>query len=150
MQQPFTHYLRVRYAECDAQGVVFNARYGEYVDVAATEFSRAVWGNYQDLLARGLDTQVVKLTTTWVAPARFDDVLAIDVALAHLGRSSYQLTLTHRCHPTGKHIATSEITYVMVDSGAYQSTPIPDDLRQRLTDAGAGQVSNHAGVELPG
>lgn len=149
MQQPFTHYLRVRYAECDAQGVVFNARYGEYVDVAATEFSRAVWGNYQDLLARGLDTQVVKLSTSWTAPARFDDVLAIGVEVAHIGRSSYRLTLSHRCHPSGKLIALSEITYVMVDSDAYVSTPIPDDLRQRLIDAGIGQVSNHAGIELP-
>jgi len=37
---PFRLLLRVRYGECDAQQVVFNARYGDYVDVAATEFYR--------------------------------------------------------------------------------------------------------------
>ena len=41
---PFRLLLRVRYGECDAQQVVFNARYGDYVDVAATEFYRAVFG----------------------------------------------------------------------------------------------------------
>ena len=29
MTAPFRYYLRVRYQECDAQHVVFNARYGE-------------------------------------------------------------------------------------------------------------------------
>ena len=27
--------VRVRYAECDAQGVVFNARYADYADLAS-------------------------------------------------------------------------------------------------------------------
>lgn len=37
----FVHRLRVRYGECDAQKVVFNARYGDYMDVAVLEFMRA-------------------------------------------------------------------------------------------------------------
>jgi acyl-CoA thioester hydrolase len=39
--KPFRYYLRVRYSECDSQKVVFNARYGEYVDLAVTEYVRA-------------------------------------------------------------------------------------------------------------
>src|SRR3954453_17477815 len=38
----FRYYLRVRYVECDAQKVVFNSRYAEYVDVAINEFLRAI------------------------------------------------------------------------------------------------------------
>jgi len=34
--KPFRYYLRVRYVECDAQKVVFNSRYAEYVDVSVT------------------------------------------------------------------------------------------------------------------
>jgi acyl-CoA thioesterase FadM len=41
---PFRYLLRVRYGECDAQKIVYNARYGDYVDLAATEFLRAIWG----------------------------------------------------------------------------------------------------------
>ena len=41
MTGPFRFYLRVRYGECDAQKVVFNSRYGEYVDVGVNEFLRA-------------------------------------------------------------------------------------------------------------
>jgi acyl-CoA thioesterase FadM len=38
----FHHSFRVRWSETDAQGVVFNARYLDYADVAVTEYWRAV------------------------------------------------------------------------------------------------------------
>ena len=41
MSQRFRYYVRVRYQECDAQHVVFNARYGDYIDLACFEFLRA-------------------------------------------------------------------------------------------------------------
>ncbi len=50
MEDDFTHLLRVRYSECDAQKVVFNAKFVEYIDVAVTEFMRYVWGGYNTLL----------------------------------------------------------------------------------------------------
>ena len=41
MSQRFRYYVRVRYQDCDAQHVVFNARYGDYIDLACFEFLRA-------------------------------------------------------------------------------------------------------------
>ncbi|MGH9635377.1 MAG: acyl-CoA thioesterase, partial [Candidatus Angelobacter sp.] len=52
----FRYYLRVRYGECDAQKVVFNARYAEYVDLATTEFLRAL-GYGEQLFSGELDFQ---------------------------------------------------------------------------------------------
>ena len=52
---PFVHRLRVRYHECDAQGVVFNANHVAYVDVALTELWRAVFGSYSSMVERGFD-----------------------------------------------------------------------------------------------
>ena len=72
MNEPFRYRFRVRYNECDAQRVVFNARYADYVDLAMTEFMRALGCGYTELLARGLDNQVVRLTLDWRAPARFE------------------------------------------------------------------------------
>ena len=54
MSAPFRYYLRVRYAECDAQKVVFNARYGAFVDLGFTEFLRAL--GYGEALADGAST----------------------------------------------------------------------------------------------
>src|ERR1043166_2954788 len=71
MTHGFRYYLRVRYGECDAQKVVFNARYADYVDLSTTEFLRAL-GFGEALISGSLDYQLVKLTLEWKAPARFD------------------------------------------------------------------------------
>lgn len=146
---PFRLLLRVRYAECDAQGVVFNARYGDYVDLAMTEFMRVLFGGYTELLAQGLDNQVVRLATDWTAPARFDDVLALDVEPLHLGNTSYRLKVSIFRHADGVAVATSEITYVMVTAGRHEKQPMPDHFRQRLQAAAPGVVVNLSGFDTP-
>src|SRR6266536_3430781 len=76
---PFRYYLRVRYIECDAQKVVFNSRYSEYVDVGINEFLRAA-GVLSDFITGPLDFQLVKQTIEWKAPARFDQVLELSMS----------------------------------------------------------------------
>lgn len=143
----FQYLLRVRYGECDAQLVVFNARYGDYVDIAATEYFRELFGGYQNLLNQGLDNQVVKSTTSWKSPARFDDVLAISVETTHVGNSSFTLGVEFKEFLTNRTIASSEITYVMVCTEKYQKTPIPQALRDKLNKGAPDVVIDHAGVE---
>src|SRR5262245_21322603 len=124
---PFKYYLRVRYAECDAQRVVFNARYGEYVDLAVTEFLRA-GGLGQELMASEFDYQLVKQTTEWRAPARFDDVLEIAVKTAHLGNTSFTLVAEFRIAGAPAVIATIETIYVYVDPQALTKVTIPENV----------------------
>ena len=147
-EQPFTYLLRVRYSECDAQQVVFNARYGDYVDTAATEFFRAVFGDYRNLLAEGLDTQVVKQTIEWQAPAKFDDVLAIRVNAPRTGNTSFQLRFDLNQYADYRPVATCDIVYVMVDAKAFTKLSIPDPVREKLTAGAPGIITNHAGVEI--
>lgn len=142
----FTYLFRVRYAECDAQNVVFNARYADYVDLAATEFLRAIGMDYRDLLARGLDNQVVKLTLEWQAPAGFDDVLAARVTAPHTGNSSYTLRVDFVRHDDGSPVASAEAVYVMVTTDPWRKTPLPDDIRAALQAGAPGSSINHAGV----
>ncbi|RLT96958.1 acyl-CoA thioesterase [Ketobacter sp.] len=148
MSVVFTYLLKVRYCECDAQQVVFNARYGDYVDTASTEFFRAVFGDYKNLLARGLDCQVVKQTTQWKTSARFDDVLAIAVRATQVGTSSFTLVFELLNHATGATVAQCETVYVMVHAADFTKTPVPDDIRERLLQGAPGVIINHAGVPL--
>ena len=148
--RPFTLLLRVRYGECDAQQVVFNARYGDYADIAMNEFLRAVLGGYDQLLGAGLDTQVVRLVTDFRSPARFDEVLAITVETASLGNTSFALAMRMTRHPDGPLVAETTATYVMVTARVHQKTRIPDDLRSKLQAGAAGQVVNQAGIAIDG
>lgn len=45
--------IRVRYAECDMQGRVFNANYLTWFDVAHTELLRLALGSYAALVKSG-------------------------------------------------------------------------------------------------
>ena len=142
----FTHLLRVRYAECDGQQIVFNAKYAEYIDVAATEYTRHIWGSYQQVLEMGVDSQVVNLNISWQASAVFDDVLAISVSTGHIGNSSYTLTFEIYNHETQVLLANAEIVYVMVDTTNYNKMTIPADLKAQLESGADGVCVNHAGA----
>ena len=142
----FRYLFRVRYSECDAQNVVFNARYADYADLAATEFLRAIGMDYRDVLARGLDNQVVKLTLEWQAPARFDDVLCAEVLCDHVGNSSYRLQTRFMQYADGTAVASAEGIYVMVGTDNWRKTDVPDDIRTALLSGASGRQVDHAGV----
>lgn len=143
MSTGFRYYLRTRYGECDAQGVVFNARYGEYVDLAVSEFFRAL-GYGAELKSGALDFQLVKQTTEWKAPARFDDVLEITVVSKHLGTTSFTLACEFRLAGQPAVTATSETVYVLVDHDTLTKRKIPDTLRTTI-EQGVEAVTDHAG-----
>lgn len=146
MTTPFRLLLRVRYGECDAQQVVFNARYGDYVDVALTEYFRVLFGSYQALLDQGLDNQVVRMATDWASPARFDEVLALDVETLRVGTTSYAMRVAISERLSGRHVAVTEIVYVMVTAQAHGKTPVPGWLRERLLGGAPGVCVDMAGL----
>lgn len=144
MSDPFRFYLRVRYGECDAQKVVFNARYGDYVDIAITEFLRSL-GYGAELASGDIDFQLVKQTKEWRAPARYDDVLEARVSTMKLGNTSFCLAAEFRvagCEPV---IFFSETIYVLMDQSTMTKRRIPDELRRRLERGSPGTVVDHAG-----
>jgi acyl-CoA thioester hydrolase len=140
---PFRYYLRVRYIECDAQKVVFNSRYGEYVDVSINEFLRAI-GVLPDFLDGHLDFQLVKQTVEWKAAARFDQVLELSIAATRLGTTSFTVGTAIRIAGDDRVIATVETVYVLVDGRTLTKLPLPDALRAALTEGAAGRVTDHA------
>jgi acyl-CoA thioester hydrolase len=114
----------VRYAEVDQQGVVFNAHYLLYCDEAMGAYC----------LQRGLRdfVQLVRLVTstlTWSGPARWGDVIDVEVRCSKLGRTS--ATLDFDVRAGGRRCCAVETTYVYADA-AGAPVPIPDDVRDRL------------------
>ena len=124
-----SHRLRVRYAEIDAQGVVFNAHYLSYFDTAINEAFRDT--NIDWLaMARdsGCDVQLVKSLVEYKSPLHFDEELDVCVRVGHLGNSSicWELAIFGL---SGDLRATGEIVWVYADIQAKASRPIPDWLR---------------------
>lgn len=83
----------VRYAECDQQGVVFNANYMAYADEAADYLWRKVGFSYADLVERGFDTSVVASELQWSSSARWGDVIDVDGEVEKVGQTSFVIAL---------------------------------------------------------
>lgn len=145
MTAPFRFLLRVRYAECDAQGIVFNARWSDYLDVAVTEYTRALFGSV-DPAVTGMDWRLVKQTLQWRAPARYDDVLAIVVRTLRVGETSFTIACEFCRHGANDVLATAETVYVRVDPHAGTKLPVPENHRAALERGAPGIVVDHAGA----
>jgi acyl-CoA thioester hydrolase len=127
---PFTHPLRVRYAECDPQQIVFNANYFAYFDVAMTELWRAAIGSYGLMMERGIDMVVAEASARFSGAARFDDALTLEVAITRLGSTA--CTTRHRVLRDGELLVEGMMRHVFVDPHSLEKLPIPDWLRESL------------------
>ena len=140
MSDPFRYLMRVRYGECDAQGVVFNARWGEYVDLAASEYTRAMFGRMID--ASELDWRLVKQTTQWHVPARFDEILDACVRTVRVGTTSF--VFATEFFRDGVKLADCETVYVAVDSTGVKR-PVPDRNRTALEGGAPDTLIDQSG-----
>ena len=130
MGRPLTHGLRVRYAECDLQGVVFNAHYLVYFDTSLTAMWREAFGGYPRILERGLDVVVAEAQLRFRAPARFDEELTLEMSLTRLGETS--ITSQHRVRRGDDLIVEGMLRHVLVDLATLSKTPIPGWMRDGL------------------
>ena len=129
----FRHRMRVRYAECDPQGVVYFARYPQYVDDAVVELWRAHIAPWDAMVAAGSDMVVAELHVRYRASARFDEELEVVVSPTHLGTTS--MTSAWRVERDGELLVEGEVRHVCIDPATKAKKPLPDDVRAALAPA---------------
>ncbi len=127
--QSFTHRIRVRYAEVDGQGVVFNAHWLTYFDETCTRYVES-WGFGSDYWVRDFDVMLVKAVLEWSGPARFDEWVDVAVEPTRIGTKSFDLR--YRASVEGRDACTAVITYVAVKPGTHESIELPDRVRSVL------------------
>jgi acyl-CoA thioester hydrolase len=127
--EPFRHQLRVRYNECDPQGVVFNANYLTYFDLTMTELWREL-GGYQAMVDAGVDMVVAEARILYRAALRFDEEFDVQVEIARLGGTSMSAEIL--LARDGEPVAEGELRYVFVESGGGATSPIPESIRAGL------------------
>jgi acyl-CoA thioester hydrolase len=127
---PFVHELRVRYGECDPQGIVFNANYLLYFDVAFTELWREALGAWTDMVERGVDAVVAEANIRFRAPARYDDVLQLQAGISDLGATS--ITTEIDVVRDGDPLVKGRLEHVFVDTTNWKRTEMPDWIRSGL------------------
>ena len=86
---PFRTRIRVRYEETDAAGVVDDANYLIYFEVARVEALRAVGMPIAEVERRGVTLPAVSASCTYHSPAHVDDLLEVAMWTDHVGRASF-------------------------------------------------------------
>jgi YbgC/YbaW family acyl-CoA thioester hydrolase len=133
----FQHRLRVRWAEIDAQKIVFNAHYLMYADTAIAAYWRALALPYEACMAllEG-DLYVKKATLEYHASARMDELIDVGLRCARIGTSSIDFAV--QIARGGQVLVTGELLYVFANPSTQRSKPVPDALRAVLLGYEAG------------
>ena len=127
----FFHTLRVRWAEVDMQGIVFNGHYLTYFDVGFTEYWRATGlPSVIEQAASGKELFARKATIEYHDSARFDDMVDVGVRCAGFGRSSMRLVL--EIYRAEQLLVSGELFYVYADTSVRKGIPVPEDWRATI------------------
>lgn len=128
---PFHHRHRVTYSECTLGNHVYYARYLDFLEEARGEFFRAL--GLPLLALQGQDTlfPVVTITLDYHAPARYDEVLDIELRLVELTRT--RVGFECRILNEARRILVQGRTGHVCTSLAEKPKRIPELLVERLT-----------------
>lgn len=134
----FLDRLRVRWAEIDAQKIVFNGHYLMYVDTAVAGYWRALAMPYAQTMEnlQG-DMYVRKASLEYLASARYDDVLDVGVKCSRVGTSS--MVFTAAAFRQNELLVSAELIYVFADPHTQTSKPVPESLRSVFVAFEAGE-----------
>ncbi len=126
--------LRIIYGDTDQMGVVYYANYLRFFEAARNEFIRAKGLRYRDVEAElGLRLPVTEASVHYRQPARYDDLVTVEISLAQLRRASARFD--YRVLRDGEVLVTGHTVHACVGvDGRVQR--IPPDLLARL---GAGE-----------
>lgn len=125
--------FRVRYAETDAQGIVFYAHYLTYFDTAINEYLRNLPFNYVEHVKNtGTDFHVVKAVVEFFAPSHFDDEINVHVRTGKIGQSSLTFITEIFSKNEETTLVKGEVVWVNTDQKAKKSAPLPENLVVKL------------------
>ena len=123
--------LRVRWMECDAQGIVYNGAYMDYLEVGQSEYYRNLGFSIYKVGKRGFfDTAVVKTILEFRAPAHVDEILDLYVRVGEFGNTSFHLDMEIYKEDTDIVLTVVQGVYVGFDAASGTARRVPDEVRE--------------------
>jgi acyl-CoA thioester hydrolase len=119
--------VEVRYSECDMQRVVHNSAYLRWCDDHADSFFRDLDIDFEE---GDWDVMVKAASITWTAPARLRDRVDIDIEVARIGTTAFDVAFLGSRDSEPLFEAT--MTYVGVRRGTLEKMPVPDAFREAV------------------
>jgi len=123
---------KIRYSDCDPQGIVFNGNYARYWDDALTDwFEDAGYGGL-DMGGHGVDVVAARMEIDFKAPAALGDVLETTLGIERIGDTSMTVSFATR-RGDGTVVAEGREIIVFVDAESFRPVTVPEAIREGLT-----------------
>lgn len=121
---------KIRYSDCDPQGIVFNGNYARYWDDAVTDwFEEAGFGGEQ-LGGIGADVVTARLEIDFKAAATLGDVIETSIEVERFGKTSMTVGIETRRASDDAVVVEGRAVYVFVDPEDFRPAPVPEEIRQ--------------------
>lgn len=124
--------VRVTWADTDAAGVVHFSRFFVYFERTEEEFYRSLSLSFTDLRNKGLWLPRVEAFCQYKKPARFEDILEVELTLEQLRDKSAKFGFTVTNRETAELLATGYFVVVAADKNTGKATQIPKEFADKL------------------
>lgn len=134
--------MLVRFSHCDPAGIVFYPHYFVMFNGLVEDwFNHALEINYADFIrTRRMGLPMVNVQCDFVAPSKIGEVITLTLRVERIGNSSLKLA-AHALLNNQIRIA-AQLTLCVSSFETGRAVPIPDDLRQRLSDFQQGKLDH--------
>ena len=131
MANHFRHPYRVTYADCTVGNHIYHSRYLDLLEAARGELLRSLGPTVLELQERDCIFPVIEVRLRYKAPARYDDLLAIEVWVTAFEK--VRLNFGHRVtNQDGKLILEAETFHVCTGLND-KPKRLPEELAGKLT-----------------
>ncbi len=131
---------KIRFSHCDPAGIVYFVNFFDMINAVVEDwFGEVVGLPFQEMhQTRRVGFPIVDTGCQFFRPCHLGDLLALELTIARLGRSSIEFAIRGRVGDEEKFRARHKVA--MVSLATFKATTIPDDLRARMApyvDSGA-------------
>jgi acyl-CoA thioester hydrolase len=126
----FKHTLRVRWKECDVQGIAYYGSYIDFIDVAQAEYFRNLGIlTHQANNRKVFDLAAVKVTLEYKSPAKIDELIDIFLRVEKIGRTSIDKRSEIYRSDTEELLCSVQSISVNFDSELEKSRVVPTEIK---------------------
>jgi acyl-CoA thioester hydrolase len=124
---------KIRYSDCDPQGIVFNANYVRYWDDAITDWFEELGFGGIELGGIGVDVVTARVEIDFKAAAKLGDTLVTEAVVERFGDTSMTVLVTTSRQSDGQIVTAGKAMYVFVDPEEFRPIVVPESFREAVS-----------------
>jgi len=124
--------IRVRYGETDQMGYLYYGYYALYYEAGRAEAIRSLGITYKELEENGVFMPVVEMNSTYLRPAKYDDLITVKTTLQELPTDHKIRFYSELFNESGELLNRGIVTLVFYDPVKKTKVNIPAYLKEKL------------------